>query len=211
METPELSPAEARVLAALFEKSITTPNYYPMTVNGIMAAANQKSSRQPVMSLTEGEVGRALTQLAEYRFCSREDTGSRVPKWRQNFKHRLLLKDQAAAVLAVLMLRGPQTRSELRSRAESLRGPGTPEELDAALEFLGDRSEPLILTLPRQPGQKEPRIAHTLCGAPEIPDVAVAPPSAPASRASSASRDELLARVEALEARMQALEEALGN
>ena len=85
MDTPELSPAEARVLASLFEKSITTPNYYPMTVNAIMAASNQKSSRFPVMSLSEGEVGKALNTLAELRFCSREDLGSRVPKWRQNF------------------------------------------------------------------------------------------------------------------------------
>lgn len=207
MEAPELSAAEARVLAALFEKSITTPNYYPMTVNGIMAAANQKSSRDPVMSLTEGDVGKALNHLAEQRFCSREDSGSRVPKWRQSFKHRLLLKDHSAAVLAVLMLRGPQTRSELRSRAENLRGPKTLEELDAALEFLGDRSDPMVMTLPRQPGQKESRIAHMLCGEPEIPAVSASPPP---SR-SSASRDELLSRIETLEARMQALEDALGN
>jgi len=202
VETPELSPAEARVLASLFEKSITTPNYYPMTVNAIMAAANQKSSRSPVMSLTEGEVGKALNQLAEYRFCSREDTGSRVPKWRQNFKHRLLLKDASAAVLAVLMLRGPQTRSEIRSHADNLRGPKSLEDLDEVLEFLTDRTQPLVVMLPRQPGQKEARLAHTLCGEPEIPE----PAAAPATSRGSASRDELLARIEALEARVAALE-----
>ncbi len=201
MDTPELSPAEARVLASLFEKSITTPNYYPMTVNAIMAASNQKSSRFPVMSLSEGEVGKALNTLAELRFCSREDLGSRVPKWRQNFKHRLLLKDHSAALLAMLMLRGAQTRSELRSRAETLRGPTTPEQLDEAVEFLADRSQPLIVTLPRQPGQKEARLAHTLCGEPDVPEVA-----APAPARSSTSRDELLARIESLEARVQALE-----
>lgn len=201
MDTPELSPAEARVLASLFEKSITTPNYYPMTVNAIMAASNQKSSRFPVMSLSEGEVGKALNTLAELRFCSREDLGSRVPKWRQNFKHRLLLKDHSAALLAMLMLRGAQTRSELRSRAETLRGPTTPEQLDEAVEFLADRSQPLIVTLPRQPGQKEARLAHTLCGEPDVTEVA-----APASARSSTSRDELLARIESLEARVQALE-----
>ena len=201
MDTPELSPAEARVLASLFEKSITTPNYYPMTVNAIMAASNQKSSRFPVMSLSEGEVGKALNTLAELRFCSREDLGSRVPKWRQNFKHRLLLKDHSAALLAMLMLRGAQTRSELRSRAETVRGPTTPEQLDEAVEFLADRSQPLIVTLPRQPGQKEARLAHTLCGEPDVTEVA-----APASARSSTSRDELLARIESLEARVQALE-----
>ncbi|MBB86328.1 MAG: hypothetical protein CMP06_03365 [Xanthomonadales bacterium] len=201
MDTPELSPAEARVLASLFEKSITTPNYYPMTVNAIMAASNQKSSRFPVMSLSEGEVGKALNTLAELRFCSREDLGSRVPKWRQNFKHRLLLKDHSAALLAMLMLRGAQTRSELRSRAETLRGPTTSEQLDEAVEFLADRSQPLIVTLPRQPGQKEARLAHTLCGEPDVTEVA-----APAPARSSTSRDELLARIESLEARVQALE-----
>ena len=201
MDTPELSPAEARVPASLFEKSITTPNYYPMTVNAIMAASNQKSSRFPVMSLSEGEVGKALNTLAELRFCSREDLGSRVPKWRQNFKHRLLLKDHSAALLAMLMLRGAQTRSELRSRAETLRGPTTSEQLDEAVEFLADRSQPLIVTLPRQPGQKEARLAHTLCGEPDVTEVA-----APAPARSSTSRDELLARIESLEARVQALE-----
>ena len=201
MDTPELSPAEARVLASLFEKSITTPNYYPMTVNAIMAASNQKSSRFPVMSLSEGEVGKALNTLAELRFCSREDLGSRVPKWRQNFKHRLLLKDHSAALLAMLMLRGAQTRSELRSRAETLRGPTTSEQLDEAVEFLADRSQPLIVTLPRQPGQKDARLAHTRCGEPDVTEVA-----APAPARSSTSRDELLARIESLEARVQALE-----
>ena len=201
MDTPELSPAEARVLASLFEKSITTPNYYPMTVNAIMAASNQKSSRFPVMSLSEGEVGKALNTLAELRFCSREDLGSRVPKWRQNFKHRLLLKDHSAALLAMLMLRGAQTRSELRSRAETLRGPTTSEQLDEAVEFLADRSQPLIVTLPRQPGPKEARLAPTLCGEPDVTEVA-----APAPARSSTSRDELLARIESLEARVQALE-----
>ena len=116
-------------------------------------------------------------------------------------KHRLLLKDHSAALLAMLMLRGAQTRSELRSRAETLRGPTTSEQLDEAVEFLADRSQPLIVTLPRQPGQKEARLAHTLCGEPDVTEVA-----APAPARSSTSRDELLARIESLEARVQALE-----
>lgn len=202
MDRPELPPEQARVLTALFEKSITTPQYYPMTVNAIVAAANQKSARNPVMSLTEGEVGRGLNALAEQRFVERTDTGGRVPKWRQSFKHRLLLDDACAAVLAVLVLRGPQTRSEIRSHAANLRGPADADGVDAALERLTEKDPPLVVELPRQPGQSQSRIAHCLSGEPDVTELAAAAPT----RTPSASRDDLLARIEALEARVAALE-----
>ena len=190
MTTPlQLTPVEARVIASLAEKSVATPQYYPMTVNAIMLASNQKSSRDPVMQLHEGEVGAALLDLADKGLAQRDDAGSRVPKWRQSFQHHLLLQPPAFAVLVTLMLRGPQTQSELRSNA-------------AVLKDFSDRAQPLVVLLPRAPGQKEQRYAHTLSGPPELP--AAAPASAaPAPRASLAELEE---KVRALEARVSALE-----
>ncbi|MGQ0586760.1 MAG: YceH family protein [Gammaproteobacteria bacterium] len=164
-----LTTLEARVIASLSEKSITTPQYYPMTVNAIMLAANQKSSRDPVMQLKEGEVGAALLDLAGKGLAQRDDAGSRVPKWRQSFQHHLLLQPHTFAVLVTLMLRGPQTQAELRSNAAALGGPSTAEGVAAALKDLADRAQPLVVLLPRGSGQKEARHAHTLSGPPELP------------------------------------------
>jgi uncharacterized protein YceH (UPF0502 family) len=213
MSNLRLSPAEARVIAALAEKSIATPQYYPMTVNAIMLAANQKTSRSPVMSLTEGEVGAALTQLETQRLCSRDPFAGRVPKWRHQLQHQLLLKPPEFTVLLTLILRGPQTAAELRANAAVLGGPSEPVELQQVLTSLNDHTEPLVVALPRAPGQKESRYAHCLCGVPQdalfelpadtTPDVALEPRSG--TRAA-----ELEARIAKLESRITALEQALG-
>jgi uncharacterized protein len=208
MSELELSPAEARVVAALVEKSITTPQYYPMTVNGIMLAANQKTSRHPVMSLSEGEVGNALNRLEDLKLVVRDSFSARAQKWRHQFQHQMMLKAHTLAVLVTLMLRGPQTAAELRANAAALNGPGDGEALAGALSDLADRAQPLVALLPRAAGQKEARYAHTLCGgvesqAFELP--AVAPPSA--ERVDLAA---LQARVQALEARVGELETQLG-
>lgn len=158
---------EARVLAALVEKSVTTPQYYPMSVNAIMLAANQKTCRSPVTSLTEGEVGATLNHLEERNLVKRDPLSGRVTKWRHAFQHQLLLKPHTMAVLATLMLRGPQTLSELRTNASGMGGPGDAEALAAALHDLSDRAQPFVVLLPRGPGQKEARYAHTLSGVPE--------------------------------------------
>ena len=197
-----LTAVEARVIAALSEKSVTTPQYYPMTVNAIMLACNQKSSRDPVMQLREGEVGAALLDLAEKGLAARDDAGSRVPKWRQSFQHHLLLQPPAFAVLVTLMLRGPQTQAELRSNAAALGGPADADGVGAVLKDFSDRAQPLVVLLPRAPGQKEQRYAHTLSGPPEIPAAAPAA-AAPAPRASIAELEE---QIRALEARVAALE-----
>jgi uncharacterized protein YceH (UPF0502 family) len=203
MTTPlQLTPVEARVLASLAEKSIATPQYYPMTVNAIMLASNQKSSREPVMQLKEGDVGAALLDLAEKGLARRDDAGGRVPKWRQSFQHHLLLQPPAFAVLLTLMLRGPQTQAELRSNAAALGGPADAEGLARVLADLADRAEPLVVLLPRGHGQKESRHAHTLCGPPE-PAAASTPPASAPPRTSLAELEE---QVRALEARVAALE-----
>ena len=202
-----LTPTEARVIAALTEKSIATPQYYPMTVNAIMLASNQKSCRDPVMQLREGDVGAALLDLAEKGLASRDDAGGRVPKWRQSFQHHLLLQPPALAVLVTLMLRGPQTQSELRSNAAALGAPADAEGVARVLSDLADRAQPLVVLLPRATGQKEARNAHTLCGPPEA-RAEPAPSSASAREAAAApsALGELEEKVRALEARVAALE-----
>ena len=200
-----LSPSEARVLAALVEKSVTTPQYYPMTLNAIMLAANQKSSRNPPMNLAEGAVGAALNVLEQHKLVARDDFGGRVPKWRHHLHNQLLLKPPVMALLATLMLRGPQTLSELRANAAALGGPTDADGVSAALQDLADRAQPLATLLPRGAGQSSLRYAHTLCGeaaTPFVAEVEVAPPSP--ARATEFS--ELMQRLQALEQRVAQLE-----
>ncbi|HUR41938.1 MAG TPA: DUF480 domain-containing protein, partial [Verrucomicrobiae bacterium] len=164
-----LPPNEARVLASIAEKAITTPQYYPMTVNAIMLAANQKSSRDPLMKLTEGDVGAALNRLRELELVRPDDSVGRVTKWRHQFKHHLLLDPALFALVVTLMLRGPQTVAELRANAAVLGGPDDDAAVRAALASLADRAQPLVVQLPRAAGQKEGRYGHTLSGAPVMP------------------------------------------
>lgn len=209
MSTLLLSPAEARILAALVEKSITTAQYYPMTVNAIMLAANQKSSRNPVMSLVEGDVGAALRTLEQHKLVARDDFGGRVPKWRHHFHNQLLLKPPMVVLLATLMLRGPQTLSELRSNATALGGPADPEAVTTALQDLADRAQPLVTQLPRAPGQKEARYAHTLCG--EVAATCSEPVHASVPTRERSTLGELTERLQALEARVAELEQMLSE
>lgn len=206
-----LTPAEARVLAALVEKSIATPQYYPMTVNALMLAANQKTARQPVMNLSEGDVGNALSRLEELKLVTRDSFSGRVQKWRHQFLPQLLLKPQAGAVLATLMLRGPQTLAELRANAVGIGGPGDQDALLATLQDLADRAQPLVQPLARAAGQSAQRYAHRLCG--ENADASdegfIAPP--PLAPAAPGRIEALEARVAELEARLAALEQALGG
>lgn len=205
-----LTAAEARVVAALTEKSLTTPDYYPMTVNGLVAACNQKTSRHPVMALSEGEVGNALLTLEEKSLVSRDDSSARATKWKSRFQHQLLLKPATQAVLATLMLRSAQTTAELRANAAPLSGPVDVEGVQAALDDLADRAQPLVITLPRVPGQSAVRHAHLLCGEPVLAEAA-APGERAASGGGSERITQLEARVAALEARLVSLETQLAS
>jgi hypothetical protein len=208
-----LTLAEARVLASLVEKSIATPQYYPMTVNAIMLAANQKNSRNPVTHFNEGEVGAALTRLEQEKLVARDDHAGRVPKWRQRMQNQLLLKPASVAVLATLMLRGPQTAAELRANAQGLGGPTDADGFAAAIADLEDRAQALLMLLPRAAGQSAARYAHLLCGAAQAQSAAArleaSAPSHDAPARSSVA--ELEARVQALEARLAEIEQRLAQ
>lgn len=165
-----LNETEIRVLGSLIEKQITTPEYYPLTLNALTAACNQKNNRNPVLSLTESDVEQALDSLREknlaYVF---HGSTSRVPKYKHVAPEVLQLNPAELAVICVLMLSGPQTVGEIRTRGSRLHAFSTLEEVDETLRGLTIRdTEPLVMKLPRQSGQKDARFVHLLAGAPDM-------------------------------------------
>ncbi len=178
-----LHPVEQRVLGALLEKDITTPEYYPLTMNALVAACNQKSNRDPVVSYDEGLVERAIEALREKGFATIvTGGGNRVPKYAQSFSERLNLGRRDLAILCELLVRGPQTPGELRNRGSRMYDFSDLEEVEGILRSLSTREpHPYIVQLPHQPGTKEQRWAHLLGGEPVMP--AAAPVTASASAA----------------------------
>ena len=161
----ELNDVEARVLGALVEKDITTPDYYPLSLNALVNACNQKSNRDPVMNLDENAVGSALGTLQDKGLAGPAGgADSRVPKFEHRLQEVFNFTRPELAVLCVLLLRGPQTPGELRGRTERMHGFGDLSEVQSALQRLIDREPPLVAMLPRQPGTKESRYAHLLSG-----------------------------------------------
>jgi uncharacterized protein YceH (UPF0502 family) len=163
---PPLSSNEVRVLGALVEKQITTPDYYPLTLNALLNACNQLTNRDPVTKLDETEVTHAIEGLRAKRLATLfSGQDSRVAKYKHTLTDALLLTPAEVALLTVLMLRGPQTIGELRSRTERLFRFDTLGEADTALQGLVERKpDALVTKLPRQPGAKEARFAHLLSG-----------------------------------------------
>jgi uncharacterized protein YceH (UPF0502 family) len=168
---PVLDAAELRVLGSLMEKSKTTPDYYPMTINGLTAACNQKTSRKPVVQYDEGTVAEALNTLKKRGLISTATGGSiRSVKYKHNFAIVYPLIPSELAILCLLMLRGPLTPGELNTNSGRLYEFETIEEVQEVLEKLADPAMPYVIQLPRRPGQKEARYAHLLSGVPEIND-----------------------------------------
>ena len=177
-----LSEKEVRVLGSLIEKAITTPDYYPLSLNALTNACNQKSNRHPVMSLDEAEVREALDSLGKKWLAAPGSTAeSRVPKFEHRMQEVFNFDRRQTALLCELMLRGPQTLGELRSHAERMYRFDDLETLEGTLQKLSEHQPPLVKKLPRQPGTKEPRFAHLLAG--EDPEWTVLPEPPPASPA----------------------------
>ncbi|HEX4048090.1 MAG TPA: YceH family protein [Elusimicrobiota bacterium] len=194
----ELDEVQARVLGALVEKSLTTPDQYPLSMNSLVLACNQKTSRDPVMSLDEAAVGGGLHFLVEKSLAGRlHEPGSRVPKFMHHLEMLLTGADQKTiATVCVLLLRGPQTPGELKTRTERMCEFSGTAEVESLLQDLALRAEPWVLKLPRQPGQKEVRYRHLFSGAAAPSPVPAAPPAAPPA----------VDRLTRLEARVEALE-----
>ena len=196
-----LTPAEARVLGALVEKEVTTPDYYPLTLNALINACNQRSNREPVMNLEEDEVRLALRTLYEKGLAGAvSGTENRVAKYEHHLQEVFNFTRGESAVLCVLLLRGAETPGELRSRTERAYRFEHLSDVQSTLQRLLQRQPPLVKLLPRQPGEKEARYVHLLAG-----DVAVDESLAPAANPAPSAAD----RISALEETVRSLEERL--
>lgn len=175
----ELSPLEARVIGCLIEKEVTTPDYYPLTLNSLTAAVNQKSNREPVLSLSDAEVQDAVSELISRRLVSDESGfNSRASKFQHRFCNTefgdLKLNAQELGIVCCLLLRGPQTPGELRTRTNRLCSFNDVKETEAVLERLAAReSGALVVKLPREPGKRESRYQHLFSGEVDLEALAV--------------------------------------
>ena len=210
-----IDPVAVRVLGVLIEKEVATPDYYPLSLNALVNACNQKSNREPVMQLSEEEVAAAIDRLRQVRLAwQRSVAGARVFKYEHNIRSLFPLTDQESGALCVLMLRGPQTVGEVRLRTERLCTFASLEETEKVLRGLISREDgPFILELPRQPGRKEPRFVHLFSGrewattqalAGEIPGGG---PEGVAANPPSSATD----RIAALEATVAELKDQMGH
>jgi uncharacterized protein YceH (UPF0502 family) len=213
----ELNEVEARVIGCLIEKSIITPDQYPMTLNALTNACNQKSSREPVMSLTPGEVQHTIRALeAKHLARTEENFKSRAEKYAQRFcgtrYSDLQLNPAQVAVVCLLLLRGPQTPGEIKARSGRLHEFADNSEVVSTLESLIDRDgEPLLVKLPRTPGRKDCEYMHLFSGAVDVEAYASRALAAKPAMASTASGvADLLQRVEQLEAEVAELRALIG-
>jgi uncharacterized protein YceH (UPF0502 family) len=198
--TRQLSLLETRVLGTLYEKQHTVPDSYPLTLNSLVSGCNQKTSRSPVMELTEAEVQAALDSLKGANLVM-ETSGGRAQRYSHNVERVLQVPSQAAAILTVLMLRGPQTAGELRINCDRLHSFADISAVQGFLDELAARpSGPLVVELPRLPGARENRWAHLLSGAPKVEVV----PSTP-------KKDDLASTVARLDSEVAALKELVAR
>ena len=206
----ELTPIEARVIGCLIEKQITTPDQYPLSLNALVNACNQKSNRDPVMEVDEVTIQGTVDQLARKHFViEKSGFGSRVPKFQHRFCNTeygtLKLTAQELAIVCELLLRGPQTPGELRTRASRMAPFSDAAQVEAALESLRTREDgPFVVRLPREPGRRDARYAHLFSGA-----VAVPASAEPQTVALSSAGAETSARLDRLEEQVQRLREEL--
>ena len=209
MRQRKLTAQEVRVLGCLLEKEQTTPELYPLTQNAVIAACNQRSSRDPVMELSEADVAAALDALRREALVWRSD-GARTERWQHLVERRWGLTRPVKAILTLLLLRGPQTPGELRTRAERLMTFESVEEVERTLAGLAGEDHPLVVELPRLPGKREARWAHTV-GEEDPVEAAAAAATAVDSDRPTNRGSALAERVERLEEQVAALERSLSE
>jgi uncharacterized protein len=202
----KLDPAEVRVVGSLLEKEQTNPETVPMTVNAIIAACNQKTNREPVMQFTETAVVEALDRLRQEVLVWRTE-GARTERWQQSVVRRWGLDRAGKALMTLLLLRGPQTPGELRTRSERMNPFTSLEEVEEALRRMAGIDEPLVMELPRRPGQKEARWTHLVGDA--APEAELEELIPDATDAGGPPRPSLASRVERLEEMVARLAEEL--
>lgn len=202
---PGLTPVERRVLGVLVEKALTTPERYPLTLKAVVAGCNQKSNRHPVREHTEAEVDEALSLLAVKGLAALTDTGGRTTHWRHRLEQQLGLGAGEQAVLAELLLRGPQQPGELRARATRMHPLPDRRALQEVLDRLTGKDPPLLVRLGPGAGGRSERFADTLGPGDELPSRVAAP------HAAEEEERQLLARLEALEHRVEEIRRALAR
>ena len=201
-----LTAAEARVLGALVEKEVTTPDYYPLSLNALINACNQRSNREPVTDLDEDEVRLGLRLLEEKKLAGRvRATDGRVTKYEHWLGEAFNFSRAETALICVLLLRGPQTPGELRGRTERMHRFEELTDVTAVLQKLMEREFPLVAVLPRQPGTKESRYAHLLSGPVEAASFSFTAPATYAPYSPSGEGGEPDARIARLESEMAEL------
>src|SRR6185369_4565162 len=203
-----LDAVELRILGSLAEKQLSTPEYYPLTVNALVAACNQKSNREPVMELSDNDVQRALDRLQDEKLVWKV-MGGRAVRYDHNLDALWHIDRPAKALLTLLFLRGPQTAGEMRGRSDRLHSFDSVADVESKLQDMASHPEPLVRQLPRRPGQKEERWAHLAGGA--VIEDAVAVPAAEAREPMSARVLRLEEQVAQLGAELRALKEKLGE
>jgi uncharacterized protein len=200
-----LTPVEARILGALIEKETTTPEYYPLSLNALVNACNQKNNREPVLQLNEDEVRQALHRLQDRQLAAAVHD-SRVTKYEHRVQEVFNFTRGETAVLCVLLLRGAQTPGELRGRTERMHRFEELDDVLSTLEKLAQRDPALVVALPRQPGSREIRYGHLLSGQPDLTQLPAAPEAAATVR-HAADND----RLSQLEAQVASLREQVGE
>ena len=203
-EPVKLTPAEARVLGSLIEKEITTPDYYPLSMNALMNACNQRSNREPIMDLDEDDARQALHGLEAKHLAGRaRSADGRVTKYEHWLGEAYNFSRAETALICVLLLRGPQTPGELRGRTERLHEFTEISDVTAGLQKLMEREPPLVALLPRQPGARESRYAHLLCGPVESALALPEARTAEQPHAVTSQHDDRIAQLEATVAELQ--------
>jgi len=208
MATQALQPInsiEARILGSLVEKEATTPDQYPCTENAVQLACNQKTNRDPIMEVSLGDVGHALRRMTE-RGLVKEARSVRALRFEHRLAQVYALTAQQQALIAVLLLRGPQTSREIMTRTERLKGFADDDELLHTLERLQQRDAPLVVRIPKAAGQREDRFMHLLCGPVDVEAL-----RASVAVAQAAPSGSLAERVAQLEARVEALERLINE
>ena len=211
-QKPPFSAEELRILGSLMEKQLTTPNNYPLTINSLMLACNQKTSRDPIMNLKEGEVGHIARSLIEYGWLVIQNSG-RAQRVEHKVQRKLNLTPQQQAVLALLMLRRPQTLNELKTRTDRMAEFTQPEQIRTILEGWLKAEQPLVMKLPPQAGQREERYYHTL-GTETLASLQTEVSRAKTDEVpelSASMYESLLKRIEDLERRIEYLESSALN
>jgi hypothetical protein len=199
-----LNALQARVLGCLMEKQMTTPDYYPLTMNALLSACNQKSSRNPVMNLTSQQVATVINELRHEGLIT-ANTLARADRYEQFLSRKLHLSTKERAIICVMLLRGSHTLNEIKVNTSRMTEFADHDEIQHHLLALMGRDEPLVIKIPKAPGQREDRYTHLLCGTPDIETQ----PVRSAAPASPSLSDDALARISHLEETVARLEEEI--